>query len=93
MRKKNGEFSDFSESLRNKKHISDPTERVIGINESHRTWCNINRIRKGDWRCGSTLFKWNMKASPDCDCGPTKQTTNHIVNDCTLRFYGLICVT
>lgn len=74
-----------SAPIQNKELIIDPTAKVPGMREPRKTWCRINRLRTSHGRCGSTMFKWNMRPTPNCDCDCVEQTTNHIVNDCALR--------
>ncbi|VVC30428.1 Hypothetical protein CINCED_3A018695 [Cinara cedri] len=47
----------------------------------------INRIRTGQGRCGSLLFKWRYKDSAACDCGEVEQTMKHIVESCPRRSF------
>ena len=54
-----------SAMVKNKELIADPSTKVPGMRVSRSIWCKINRIRTGHGRSGSTLFKWNMKSTPN----------------------------
>lgn len=68
--------------------IDDPSVRVSGFDLPRRSWCQLNRIRANHGRCNSTMHKWNRSIAPDCDCGHTNQTIEHIVNDCPRRKFS-----
>ena len=65
--------------------IDDPTEKPSGFQLPRTAWSRLNRIRTGHGCCGSCLFKWGLRDSPECDCGVGDQTMWHIVCSCPLR--------
>lgn len=73
------------ENLRNKELISDPSEKLNGMDKERKIWCRLNRIRTGHGRCANMLYKWNLTSSPNCDCGDVVQSTSHLVNECATR--------
>lgn len=45
----------------NKDLINKPDQNVEGMSLPRNQWTTINRIRTGQGRCGSLLFKWRYK--------------------------------
>jgi hypothetical protein len=71
-------------SLSNKDLISDPSNEVPGFNLPRRIWSLLNRIRTGHGRTNSMLFKWNSVDSPNCECGESEETVEHLINNCSI---------
>jgi hypothetical protein len=71
----------------NKDLITRPGQNMEGMLLPRKQWSTINRIRTGQGRCGSLLFKWRYKDSAACDCGEVEQTMKHIVESCPRRLF------
>ncbi|CAI6350016.1 unnamed protein product [Macrosiphum euphorbiae] len=67
------------EHVTNKNLITRPGQNMEGMLLPRNQWTTINRLRTGQGRCGSLLFKWRYKESAACDCGEVEQTMKHIV--------------
>ena len=59
--------------------IDDPTEKPGGFQLPRTAWSRLNRTRTGHACCGSCLFKWGLRDSPQSGCGVGDQTMRHIV--------------
>ena len=44
-------------------------------------WVKLNRLRTGIERFHSSMYKWGVAPSPNCECGASEQTANHIISN------------
>ncbi|KYN22473.1 hypothetical protein ALC57_05124, partial [Trachymyrmex cornetzi] len=44
----------------------------------------INRLRSNHYNLNESLHRVNIIDSPDCTCGPIRQTINHVIFECPL---------
>ena len=42
------------------------------------SWVRLNRLRAGVGRFHSSMYKWGLALSPNCECGATEQTADHV---------------
>ena len=55
-------------------------------NESLRTsWVKLNRLRTGVGHFHSSMYKWGLAPSPNCERGATKQTADYVISSCFLH--------
>lgn len=59
-----------------------------GFNLPRGLWSTLNRIRTNHGNCAAFHYKWNRIPTPECDCGATQQTIQHITNECRTRKYN-----
>ena len=45
-------------------------------------WVRFNRLRSGVGRFNSSMCKWGLAPFPNCECGATEQTADHIISLC-----------
>ena len=45
----------------------------------------LNRLRTGVWRFHSSMHKWGFAPSPNCGCGASEQTANHVQTACSIH--------
>src|SRR5699024_6056614 len=60
------------------------TKKVPGMDQPRWAWVKLNRLRTGNARCNSMLFKWNAVEDPHCQCGRAEETVQHLVEECHL---------
>ena len=53
--------------------------RPVGIGLTRAAWVKLNRLRTGVGRFHSSMHKWDLDASPNCECGATEQTADHVL--------------
>ena len=67
------------------KSTSRVRSRPLGMSLPRRSWVRLNRLRTGAGRFYSSLYKWGLAPSPNCECGHTEQTANHVISSYPLN--------
>ena len=52
--------------------------RPVGMSFSRAAWVKFNRLRTGVGRFHSSMHKWGLAPSPNCECGASEQTADHV---------------
>ena len=64
--------------------VPPPREQLApGTELQRKDWVTLNRARAKLGKTASTLHKWNLKPSGECQCGHLNQTMDHILSECT----------
>ena len=58
--------------------------RSVGMGLSRAVWVKLNRLRTGVGRFHSSMHKWGLAPSPNCECGASEQTADHILTACPI---------
>ena len=56
--------------------------RPVGMGLPRAAWVKLNRLRTGVGRFHSSIHKWGLAPSPNCECGASEQTANHVLTAC-----------
>ena len=48
-------------------------------------WVKLNRLRIGVRRFYSSMHKWGLAPSPNCECGASEQTTDNVLTECPIH--------
>ena len=59
--------------------------RPIGIGLPRAAWVKINRLRTGVGRFHSSMHKWGLAPSQNCECGVSEQTADHVLTACPIH--------
>ena len=59
--------------------------RPVGMGLPRAAWVKLNRLRTGVWRFHSSMHKWDLAPSPNCECGASEQTANHVITACPIH--------
>ena len=59
--------------------------RPVGIGLPRAAGVKLNRLRTGVGRFHSTMHKWGLAPSPNCECGASEQTADHILTACFIH--------
>ena len=53
--------------------------RPVGKGLPRAAWVKLNRLRTDVGRFHSSMYKWGLAPSPDCECGASEQTADHVL--------------
>ena len=59
--------------------------RPVGMGLSRAAWVKLNRLRTGVGRFYSSMHKWGLALSPNCECGAFEQTADHVLTTCPIH--------
>ena len=59
--------------------------RPVGIGLPQAAWVKLNRLRIGVGRFHSSMHKWGLAPSPNCECGASEQTGDHVLTACPIH--------
>ena len=65
--------------------IPRTTSRQLGLSVPRTSWVRLNRLRIGVGRFHSSMYKWGLAPSPNCECGATEQTADHVISSCLIH--------
>ena len=71
---------------------NDNTCTVYGYRQLHYTvfiscvaWVKLNRLRTGVGQFHSSMHKWGLAPSQNCECGASEQTADHVLTACPIH--------
>ena len=59
--------------------------RPVGMGLPRAAWVNLNRLRTGVGRFHSSMHKWGLAPSPNCECGASEQTADRVLTACSIH--------
>ena len=59
--------------------------RQLGMILPGTSWVRLNHLRTGIGRFHSSMYKWGYAPSPNCECGATEQTADHVLSSCLIH--------
>ena len=59
--------------------------RPVGMGLPRAAWVKLNRLRTGVGRFHSFRHKWDLAPSPNCECGASEQTADHVLTVCPIH--------
>ena len=59
--------------------------RPLGMSLPRTSWVTLNRLRTGVGRFHSSMYKWGLAPSPNCECGATEQTADYVISLCLMH--------
>ena len=62
--------------------VPETGARPVGMGLPRAAWVKLNRLRTGVGRCHSSMHKWGLAPSPNCECGASEQTADHVLTAC-----------
>ena len=67
-------------------HVFVPraSSRPLGMGLPKTSWVKLNRLRTSVGRFYSSMYKWGLAPSPDCECAATNQTADHVISTCPI---------
>ena len=77
--------TDYLESTsRVRGFIPRVSSRPLGMSLPRTFRVRLNRLRTGVGRFHSSMYKWGLAPSPNCECGATEQTADHVISSCLI---------
>ena len=78
--------ADYLESTsRVRAFIPRVSFRQLGMSLPKTPWVRLNGLRTGIGRFHSSMYKWGLAPSPNCECGATEQTADHVISSCLIH--------
>ena len=59
--------------------------RPVGMGLPRAAWVKLNRLRTGVARFHSSMHKCGLAPSPNCECGASEQTADHVLTACPIH--------
>ena len=78
--------TEYCESVsRLRAFVPETGARPVGMGLPRAAWVKLNRLRTGVGRFHSSMHKWGLAPSPDCECGASEQTADHVLTACPIH--------
>ena len=65
--------------------VPETCARHVGMGLPRAAWVKLNRLRTGVGRFHSFMHKWDLAPSPNCECGVSEQTADHVLTACPIH--------
>ena len=65
--------------------VSETGARPVGMGLPRVAWVKLNCLRTGVGRFHSSMHKWGLAPSPNCECGASEQTADHVLTACPIH--------
>ena len=81
--KLNAEYCENASRLR--AFVPETGARPVGMGLPRAAWVKLNRLWTGVGRFHSSMHKWGLAPSPNCECGASEQTADHVLTACPIH--------
>ena len=65
--------------------VPETGARSIGMGLFRAAWVRLNRLRTSVGRFHSSMHKWGLAPSPNCECGASEHTADHVLTACPIH--------
>ena len=65
--------------------VPETGARYVGMGLRRAAWVKLNRLRTGVGRFHSSMHKWCLAPLPNCECGASEQTADHVLTACPIH--------
>ena len=79
----NAEYCENASRLRT--FVPRTGSRPVGMGLLRAAWVKLNRLRTGVGRFHSSMHKWGLAPLPNCECGASEQTADHVLTACPIH--------
>ena len=59
--------------------------RPVGMSLPRTAWVKLNRLQTSVGQFYSSMHKWGLTPSPNCECGASEQTADHVLTACSIH--------
>ena len=79
----NAEYCEKTSRLR--VFVPGTGARPVGMGLPRAALVKLNRLRTGVGQFHSSMHEWGLAPSPNCECGASEQTKNHVLTACLIH--------
>ena len=65
--------------------VPETGARPVGMGLPRAAWVKLNRLRTGVGQFYSSMHKWGLGPPPNCECGASEQTADHVLTACPIH--------
>ena len=65
--------------------VPETGARPVEMGLTRAAWVKLNRLRTDVGRFHSSMHKWGLAPSPNCECGTSEQTADHVLTACPIH--------
>ena len=65
--------------------VPETGARPVGMGLPRAAWVKLNRLRTGVGQFHSSMHKWGLASSPNCECNASEQTADHVLTACPIH--------
>ena len=65
--------------------VPETGARPVGMGLPRAAWVKLNCLQTGVGRFHSSMHKWGLAPSPNCKCGASEQTADHVLTACPIH--------
>ena len=65
--------------------VPGTSARPVEMGLPQPAWVKLNRLRTGVGRFHSSMNKWGLAPSLNCECGASEQTADHVLTACSIH--------
>ena len=65
--------------------VPETGARPVGMGLPRAAWVKLNRLRTSVGRFHLSMHKWGLALSPNCECGASEQTADHVLTACPIH--------
>ena len=65
--------------------VPETGARPVGMGLPQAAWVKLNHLWTGVGRFHSSMHKWGLTPSPNCKCGTSEQTADHVLTACPIH--------
>ena len=77
------EYCEYASRLR--AFVLQTGARSVGMGLPRVPWVKLNRLRTGVGRFHLSILKWGLAPLPNCECGASEQTADHVLTVCPVH--------
>ena len=65
--------------------VPETGARLVVMGLPRAGWVKLNRLRTGVGQFHLSMHKWGLALLPNCECGASEQTVDHVLTACSIR--------
>ena len=66
--------------------VPETGARFVGMGLPRVAWVRFNCLQNGVGQFHSSMHKWGLAPSPNCECGTSEQTADHVLTACPIHW-------